>query len=224
MPVCPKGHESASDDYCDDCGTPMTVRPAEPAPTVVEAAPAASCPACGSPLDGRFCERCGHDSLVAPPPPAERAPEPVPAVGAAPTSWLVVVTADKDYFERVRRMEGPDVDEVTYPRFCPERRFPLDREQFLVGRRSRSRGIYPDIDLAGPPEDVAVSHTHALFLPDAGGAGWAVVDLGSTNRTYVNDSPDPIEPEVVTPLRDGDHVNVGAWTRLTLRRAQVGTV
>jgi hypothetical protein len=71
MATCPSGHESASDDYCDVCGTligtavlapvaqapgPMPdqalggVRPAEGA-----------CPRCGVPRTGQFCESCGFD-------------------------------------------------------------------------------------------------------------------------------------------------------------------
>jgi pSer/pThr/pTyr-binding forkhead associated (FHA) protein len=128
----------------------------------------------------------------------------------------VVVSADRDYFERIRAMNGPDAGEVTFPPFFPERRFPLQGQQLLIGRRSRSRGVYPDIDLAGPPEDPAVSHTHALLIPQPDST-WAVVDLRSTNCTYLNGSPEPIDPETPLTLRDGDHVNVGAWTRLTLR-------
>lgn len=104
---------------------------------------------------------------------------------------------------------------ITFPRFCPERRFPLTGDQVLIGRRSRTRGSYPDIDLTGPPEDVAVSHLHALLVGQPGG-GWAVVDLRSANATFVNDATDPIQPELPVPLADGDHVRVGSFTRITL--------
>jgi pSer/pThr/pTyr-binding forkhead associated (FHA) protein len=128
----------------------------------------------------------------------------------------VLVSADREYFERVQKMEGPEAGEIAFPRFCPERRFPLSDRQWLIGRRSRSRGIYPDIDLVGPPEDVAVSHTHALLVPQPGG-GWAIIDLRSTNRTYLDGDPGPIKAEEPVPLSDGTVVNLGAWTRLTFR-------
>ncbi|GAA3206977.1 hypothetical protein GCM10010532_029430 [Dactylosporangium siamense] len=128
--------------------------------------------------------------------------------------WHVVVSADRAHFDRVEAWNGPDPT-ISYPRFCPERRFALTGEQVLIGRRSRSRGSYPDIDLAGPPEDIAVSHLHALLVAQPGG-GWAVVDLRSANCTFVNDAADPIQPELPVPLADGDHIHVGSFTRITV--------
>ena len=230
MAVCPKGHESEAIDYCDVCGTLMSAgsTAAAPSPSAVpstdRAAPTATtCPACQANLTGRFCEECGHDSLAAPPTPSVVATDaPAPAGPAEPAppppvdGWWVMVSADREYFERMRAMDGPDAAAVSFPAFCPERRFPLAGRQLLIGRRSSSRGVYPDIDLIGPPEDTAVSHTHALLVPQPDGA-WAVIDLRSTNRTYLNGNPDPIETERPVPLVDGATVNLGAWTRLTLR-------
>jgi len=109
----------------------------------------------------------------------------------------------------------PDAEPVALPAFSPERRFALDGAQMLIGRRSRSRGIEPDIDLTGPPEDAAVSHAHALLLAQATG-GWAVVDLDSANGTYVNDAHEPIPANEPVPLADGDRVHAGASTTLTV--------
>src|ERR1041385_7229570 len=67
MPVCPRGHQSQSTDYCDECGTPIggSVPPAAaPAPSST-AASSAVCPDCGTPASGRFCEVCGHDFVMA---------------------------------------------------------------------------------------------------------------------------------------------------------------
>jgi hypothetical protein len=193
------------------------------------------CPECGTPLTGRFCEVDGYDTLAVPAPatPAEpaasgeRPAEPAaaeerPAEPAAPgartgSQWHVVVSADRAHFDRVESWNGADPG-IAYPRFCPDRRFPLTGEQVVIGRRSRSRGSYPDIDLAGPPEDVAVSHLHALLVAQPGG-GWAVVDLRSANCTYVNGAEEPIQPELPVPLADGDHFHVGSFTRITLRAA-----
>jgi hypothetical protein len=133
---------------------------------------------------------------------------------ATAAGWHVVVSADRAHFDRVESWNGPDPT-IAYPRFCPVRRFPLTGEQILIGRRSRSRGSYPDIDLAGRPEDIAVSHLHALLVAQPDG-GWAVVDLRSANCTFVNDATDPIQPELPVPLADGDHIHVGSFTRITL--------
>ncbi|MFF5233687.1 FHA domain-containing protein [Dactylosporangium sp. NPDC000521] len=230
MAVCPKGHESETTDYCDECGAAM-----DPPPPAAVAPPQrpAVCPECGTPLTGRFCEVDGYDTLAVPSsPPAgsDALAAEAPAPGAlasgppvsdaslpeapAPAGWHVVVSADRAHFDRVEAWNGADPT-IAYPRFCPDRRFALTGDQVLIGRRSRSRGSYPDIDLAGPPEDVAVSHLHALLVSQPGGT-WAVVDLRSANCTFVNGSDEPIQPEQPVPLADGDHIHVGSFTRITL--------
>ncbi|MEU5694565.1 FHA domain-containing protein [Actinosynnema sp. NPDC020468] len=197
MARCPAGHDSTTDDYCDVCGAPMEAPP--PAPR------AHDCAACGAVRVGRFCEECGHDSLTPP-----------PAAPPQALSWHVSVEADRAYFERVLAVDGPDASAVGFPEFCPPRRFELSGQRVSIGRRSRSRGLVPDVDLTGPPEDPGVSHSHALLVASAG--GWSVVDLGSTNGTTVNEGEDPLRPNVPRPLADGDRVHLGAWTTLTLRR------
>jgi hypothetical protein len=238
MATCPKGHESTATDYCDECGTPMAGGHAGPdGPLAAEAATPKGggepCPECDTSRSGRFCEVCGHDFLaaeldtagigavigggttgrgseVASPPPDGTGPKP------ATTGWRVVVTADRAYYDRMRAAADPGAEEVAFPAYCPERRFALVPPQVLIGRLSRSRGIEPDIDLTGPPADPAVSHSHAILVVQPDG-GWAVVDLGSANGTYVNDSATAIEPNRPVPVADGDRVHVGAWSTLILR-------
>src|SRR5437763_8653693 len=126
-------------------------------------------------------------------------------------------SADPAYHRRNWNLSAPEPQRIPYPPFCPERRFPLRTTQSLIGRRRPSRGIEPDIDLTGPPEDAAVSHSHALLVA-SGDNGWTVVDLASANGTYLNDSTEPIEPHVPVPVKDGDRIHVGAWTTLTVER------
>ncbi|GIJ73691.1 hypothetical protein Voc01_086080 [Virgisporangium ochraceum] len=140
-------------------------------------------------------------------------PRPAPPAEEGPATG-VTVSADRTYYEIVRAAGGPDAGALVFPDFCPERQFPLRGSQVLVGRRSRSRGIHPDIDLTGPPEDPGISHAHALFLPQAD--GWAVVDLGSANGTYVNDPAKPIPVRAPIAVKPGDRIFAGAWTVITV--------
>ena len=90
--ICPQGHTSSTDDFCDVCGTPIeAASPVDPAPTAPSEptpapapAPAPSVPAGGPPRtcpncqaanspDALFCEDCGYDFATGqlPPPPAQ---------------------------------------------------------------------------------------------------------------------------------------------------------
>jgi pSer/pThr/pTyr-binding forkhead associated (FHA) protein len=128
--------------------------------------------------------------------------------------WLAEVTADRAYFDSVIAAEGPDAGTLEFPAYCPQRRFPLTGREMRIGRRSVSRGLEPEIDLTGPPEDPGVSHLHAVLIAGPDGS-WAVLDPGSANGTQVNG--DGIATGVGVPLRSGDRICVGAWTVLTIR-------
>lgn len=215
MATCTAGHQSVATDYCDVCGLTLAPAPA-PAPAEVTAAlpatPAAStttCANCGAARDGRFCEECGHDATA--PTPASRAPAPATLV------WTAVVQADRGWFDEVRRRDGPDAADLEFPRYYPELRFELTGRQMTIGRRSRSRGTDPDIDLSGPQLDPGASAQHGLLL--AGPDGWQIVDLGSTNGTSVNDAPSTIPTHTPVLLSDGDRIHLGAWTTITVTRA-----
>jgi hypothetical protein len=238
MPTCPRGHQSADEEYCEECGLAMNGAvasapsvSAQPDPPMAPPAHAATCPACGAALEGRFCEECGHDSLVAPPagalrPPAPAEPPPVPTPAPPPISvpppvappvWSVTVNADRKYYESVVAIGGPDAASIIFPAYCPERFFSLNRKETTIGRRSASRGIEPTIDLTGPPEDPGVSHLHAVLLlgPDN---SLSIVDVDSSNGTTLNDSESSLRPNVSHPLSDGDRIHLGAWTTITVRR------
>ena len=74
MAICPNGHDSASDDFCDVCGMrvggaapPVASSPATgsspPAGAAArpDQAAAESCPRCATPRTGQFCESCGFN-------------------------------------------------------------------------------------------------------------------------------------------------------------------
>jgi hypothetical protein len=140
----------------------------------------------------------------------------IPAPQAAPASgngWAAVVSADRAYFDTVVEAGGPDAASIDFPSYCPQRRFSLTGQEMRVGRRSTSRGLEPEIDLAGPPTDPGISHLHAVLIAQPDGT-WSVLDPGSSNGTQVNGN------EIVTgvpyPLHEGDRVCIGAWTVLTI--------
>ena len=110
---------------------------------------------------------------------------------------------------------GPDADTLDFPAYCPPRRFQLTGTEMRIGRRSTSRGLEPEIDLSGPPADPGVSHLHAVLIAEPDG-GWAVLDPGSANGTLVNGAEIPTGVQVA--LHDGDRINLGGWTAITVQR------
>jgi predicted ATPase len=125
-------------------------------------------------------------------------------------TWELVVTADRDYFDRV------EADDVDFPVAFSERVFELTSDRATIGRRSSSRGIHPDIDLSDAPTDTGISRHHADLVNQDG--AWAIIDPGATNGVYLNDSPDPLPRDQPIPLGEHDQVHIGAWTTLMLRR------
>jgi hypothetical protein len=117
MATCPSGHQSASDDYCDVCGTligtavltPFVQAPGSMPGQAPGQAPGGvspaegGCPRCGVPRVGQFCESCGFDFNAAstgavgataarpPIPQAASSPQAAPPPQAAPS--LLVPTA-----------------------------------------------------------------------------------------------------------------------------------
>ncbi|CAN5228832.1 hypothetical protein BH11ACT6_BH11ACT6_57700 [soil metagenome] len=205
MPTCAEGHTSTATDYCDVCGAPITAGSAAP-PAAPAAPETKACPACGTPVSGRFCETCGHDSaLPAPPQSAAAGPAPQPA-------WTAVVAADREFYQRVLARGGPDT--VEFPNFFPERRISLQGNTTLIGRRNVKQGVEPEIDLGIEPADRGVSTQHAVLRVN--GSALTVTDLGSTNGTSLNGSDDLLASDAETVLADGDRIHVGAWTTITV--------
>lgn len=222
--LCPAGHDSRSEDYCDVCGVAMpdAAAPTAPLPQTTPAAPAGTeCPNCSaanSP-DALFCEACGYDFTTGSMP---RRAEPAAAT-AAPgnispplaAAWVAEIWIDPDWYadqESTDPLPSPGLPQVV----------PLRNTSILIGRASRSRNISPDIDLSS---DTGISRRHAQLTTD--GSRWWVEDLGSSNGTYVGGALDalpktPVAAGQKQEVRTGDRIYLGAWTRLVVRKAAPG--
>jgi pSer/pThr/pTyr-binding forkhead associated (FHA) protein len=204
MAVCPDGHDSAGDDFCDVCGrqsfSPAPARPSE-SPSALDESQVADI------LASLFSPEPAD--LPEPPAPSPDLPEP------ARVTWTVRVAADRAYYNKMKAVRGRRGLSIAFPAQLTERRFPLTGNQMRIGRRSTIRDLEPDIDLAGPPADPGISRLHAVLTAGPDG-GWTVLDPGSANGTFLNGRE--IAKGDRVPLRDGDRINLGAWTVITLHR------
>lgn len=125
-------------------------------------------------------------------------------------TWSAMVSADRSYFEGVRAANEAEAEVIHFPDQYSERWLTLAGPRLTIGRRSRSRHISPDIDLTG---DFGVSALHAVLTAAPDGT-WFVTDQDSSNGTQVNGRE--IAAHEPVPLREGDYINLGAWTRITI--------
>jgi hypothetical protein len=229
--TCLKGHVSSDPDYCSECGTKLggaasAITPATAiAPEdLAEAAGGEPCPVCATRrmVGARFCEVCRYDfetttgsapsALKAPAASAANPPSEHPTAAAvAPSSpsepvpqhWDIIVAVDPAL------NTNPDPAQPC-PQNAPERTFPLDLDENLVGRRSDKKDIHPEIAVTDP----GISRRHLSFRRRDDG-GFLAIELGSTNGTLLNATP--LEPGIPTALKDGDQLALGCWTRMTIR-------
>ena len=239
--ICPVGHASLAQDYCDVCGLPIESNAAPP----VAASPTTAggsqpnrqpCPNCGvdNSVDALFCENCGYDfttgtmprSLVSAESPAvtsvdhvQPAPTiPAPTMGNGSTGgagtfdWVAEVWIDPAWYDA---QQSPDpMPSPGLPIVVP-----LHSKSILIGRTSRSRNIHPQIDCES---DSGVSRRQTQLTTD--GRRWWVEDLDSANGTFVAPATgpipaDPIPVGVKHELAADDRIYVGAWTRIVIRQA-----
>lgn len=230
MTVCPHGHESVRGDSCDVCGAPLggnraadpgrrTVgkhrRPGPDGVGLLPDQPMGSFPATAPGASE------APESLFAPvsrPPdipatPSVRPTTPMPAFTRA--TWTVLISPDRLYYDRIRASGALPQSVGSFPAPPLERRVPLVGKQVRIGRRSASRDFEPEIDLAEPPADRGVSRLHAILIAAPDGT-WSLMDSGSANGTVLNGSE--VTTGAMVPVREGDRINLGAWTAITVHR------
>ena len=226
---CPKGHVSSDPDYCSECGAKLEGTAITPATAIApeelaQATGAEPCPVCATRrvVGARFCEVCRHDFETATGSPPSRTKMPIPSAADLPSQhpvaaeppppapsepvpqhWDIIVVVDPALNTH------PDPAQPC-PQNTPERVFPLDLDENLVGRRSDKKDIHPEIMVADP----GISRRH-LSIRRRDDGGFLAIELGSTNGTLLNAAP--LEPGILTPLKDGDQLTLGCWTRMTIR-------
>jgi FHA domain len=148
--------------------------------------------------------------------PAVSAPPPTtPIPSLASVTWAVLVAADRVYYDM--RTAAPDLAPaaIAFPARVSERRIPLVGTQVRIGRRSTASEFKPEIDLAGPHADPGISRLHAVLVAAPDGT-WSILDPGSANGTLLNGRQIAVGEPVT--LHEGDRINLGAWTVITVHR------
>jgi hypothetical protein len=211
MYQCPDHHSSETPDFCSVCGVEIAKN--QPAPA--SASSSENCPQCGAPREsGRqvFCEGCGFNYHSRVPTPATSAPvtnEPerevataqLPAAAQVATTvrWDVIAKVDANLYGK----PNPDA-----PVKQPAQTFTLFDTENMIGRADS--GVRVQV----PIKDAGVSRRQALLIRQPDG-GLILRDLGSANGTQLNGVE--VTPGVDNPLKDGDTIAIGAWTRLAVR-------
>ena len=163
--------------------------------------------------------------VLEPPPAPELNAATVPAAFSAPpisptplftaATWTVLVAADRGYYDRMKMVCGWSGSDVAFPAHASERSIPLVGKQMRIGRRNAARELEPEIDLADPPVDLGISRLHAMLIAAPDGT-WSVLDPGSANGTLLNGRQIATGDRIA--LREGDRINLGAWTVITVHR------
>jgi hypothetical protein len=196
--------------YCETCGTPLPQQPA------------AASDASAAPQDA------GQSSLgpsptappgVPPDPAAAAMPQPVMPVDqppAAPDAGIPspaavganVVGADHEVAAAPTAPPAPAAGTLTIT-FPSGQAYTMQGDEINVGRSDVAQNWHPELDVipyGGGAPDLGVSRHQARLIRQNG--GFAVVDVGSTNGTYVNGRAVPYNQP--TPLHDGDTLSFGA--------------
>jgi FHA domain len=230
--VCPNGHTSAAEDFCDTCGAKIDLEnqpEPEPAAAAPEPAAAASgapeapaapeqqvCPNCSAPNapDALFCEACGYDFTTGALPRGAAPKQPLvdpdgsngstPPAAATATSGSIAPAIPLEWVAEIW------VDPDWYAVQEAEEPMPSPGLPAVVGLTSRSLligRVSPSRNIHPDIDcttDTGVSRRHAQLTTD--GQRWFVEDLGSSNGTFVGPASGPLpeDPIAVGPRTELD--------------------
>jgi hypothetical protein len=212
-PDCGTRRANPSATFCEVCRynfvtkTSWAVPPVPAvAPPALDVSPPDAVPPVVAPV-GVAAPPTGEPAAAAPLPDLSvDAAAPVPEQVVLSSKWEAVVQVDPALYV------DPD-PEVPCPTDEPERVYHLDFAENLIGRRSDRKDIHPEVHLRDP----GVSHRHAKLLRQPDGS-LELLDVGSTNGTRLNGQD--VQEGVKMPLKDGDEIVLGCWTRILLRETR----
>jgi class 3 adenylate cyclase len=128
-----------------------------------------------------------------------------PTYRTSSTTWEVVVSVDRAFY-------GQGLVDLPLPGAARGRRVALVGARVMVGR---GRDVVVNLEV--DPVDRAVSRVHAVLARDRD--GWTVTQVAEHNPTYLNGT-DALPVGSPVRLAEGDYLNMGGWTRVTLRRSR----
>ena len=231
--VCPNGHTSAAEDFCDTCGAKIDLEnqpEPEPAAAAPEAAAASSgapeapaapeqqvCPNCSAPNapDALFCEACGYDFTTGALPrgaaPRQPLVDPDGSNGSTPPATATATGGSIAPAIPLEWVAEIWVDPDWYAVQEAEEPMPSPGLPAVVGLTSRSLligRVSPSRNIHPDIDcttDTGVSRRHAQLTTD--GQRWFVEDLGSSNGTFVGPASGPLpeDPIAVGPRTELDN-------------------
>ena len=220
--------------YCENCGTPLPQQaaaqapPSQPAPQDALAMPAAG--AAPTPADPAASVLPQPVMPVDQPPAGPDTGVAAPGDGAnvvaasAPADGANVVAADPSAATPVEAAAlqqaapaAPAAAATLTIVFPSGQSYTMQGDVADVGRADVAQSWHPDLDVipfGGGAPDLGVSRHQGRLARQDG--GFVVVDVGSTNGTYVNGQAVPYNQPV--ELHDGDTLSFGALnTKLSIK-------
>jgi len=200
--------------FCDTCGANLTepVSVGSSFQTQGGSQPEGNllCAQCGAVLepDSNFCDNCGAPAQKTPPAYASQQP---PYAAQPASAHTQIMPPELWGTPPQQAAVAPSYTPAIPARLIVQGTqfalpFPAGKTEWFVGRADPLEGIYPDIDLTNHGGDeMGVSRRHAQIYMQ--GNQFYVVDLRSTNHTYVNQQR--LLPDVPQLLSHGDAVRFG---------------